>query len=118
MLLHVLFPQELQRDVLALHFLLKIWKQLLENPEAPVRVCGAAPLETVLKHGVVESEKAVDAQFVGKGLPHIVVHCLLVDADYSGGLAVGDTLLLQEKQLFNLAHFLCLSCHGRMLYVG
>ena len=51
------------------------------------------------------------------GLPYVVVHGLLVDAGYCGHLAVGATLLLQEKYLLHLAHSLCLSCHGRVLYV-
>ena len=30
-------------------------------------------------------------------LLYVVVHDLLIDADYCGSLAVGDTLLLKEK---------------------
>ena len=39
----------------------------------------------------------VYAKFIGKGLLYVVVHGLLVDADYCGRLAVGDSLLLKEK---------------------
>ena len=97
MLLHVFLPQELQRHVLAPHLFLEVWKQFLEHLEATVRVCGVAALEAMLQHGIVEFEKAVYAESVGKSLPYVVVCGLLVDADYLGGLAVGDTLLLQEQ---------------------
>ena len=72
-------------------------QQFLENLEALVRVGWIAALETVLKHGVVEFEKAFHAEFICTGLTYVVVHGLLVDADYRGSLAVGDSLLLEEK---------------------
>ena len=51
----------------------------------------------MLKHGVIEFEKTFYTEFIGKCLLYVVVHGLLVDADYCGRLAVGDSLLLQEK---------------------
>ena len=50
----------------------------------------------MLQHRIIKFEKALYAESVGKCLPYVVVCGLLVDADYLGGLAVGDTLLLQE----------------------
>lgn len=97
MLLDIFFPQEFQRDVLAPHFLLEIGKQCLEHLKTPVGICRIAALETMLKHGVIEFEKTFYAEFIGKGLLYVVVHGLLVDADYCGRLAVGDSLLLKEK---------------------
>ena len=97
MLLYVFLPQEFQRDVLALHFLLEIGKQCLEHLKTPVGICRIAALETMLKHGVIEFEKTFYAELVCTGLTYVVVHGLLVDADYRGSLAVGDSLLLEEK---------------------
>ena len=81
--------QELQRDVLALHLLLEIGKQFLEHLEAFVCVCWTATLQAMFKHGVIEFEKTFYAEFIGKGLLYVVVHGLLVDAEYCGHLAVG-----------------------------
>ena len=97
MLLYVFLPQEFQRDVLALHLLLEIGKQCLEHLKTPVGICRIAALEAMLKHGVVEFEKTFYTEFIGKGLLYVIVHGLLVDTDYCGRLAVGDSLLLKEK---------------------
>ena len=97
MLPDVFLPQEFQCDMLALHLLLEIWKQCLEHFKTPVGICRIATLETMFKHGVIEFEKTFYAEFIGKGLLYVVVHGLLVDADYCGRLAVGDSLLLKEK---------------------
>ena len=96
MLLYVFLPQEFQRDVLALHLLLEIGKQCLEYFKTPVGICRIATLQTMFK-GVVKFEKTFYTELIGKGLLYVVVHGLLVDADYCGRLAVGDTLLLKEK---------------------
>ena len=48
----------------------------------------------MLKYGIVEFQKLVDAEFIVLSLVYIMVYGLLVDADYSGYLAVGDALLL------------------------
>ena len=63
----------------------------------PVGICRIAALETMLKHGIIEFEKTFYTELIGKGLLYVVVHGLLVDADYSGHLAVGDFLLLKEQ---------------------
>ena len=83
--------------MLAFHLLLEIGKQCLEHLKTPVGICRIATLETMLKHGVIEFEKTFYAELIGKGLPYVVIHGLLVDADYCGRLAVGDSLLLQEQ---------------------
>ena len=93
----VFLPQEFQCDMLALHLLLEIGKQCLEYFKTPVGICRIATLQTMFKHGVVEFEKTFYTEFIGKGLLYVVVHGLLVDADYCGRLAVGDSLLLQEQ---------------------
>ena len=72
------------------HLLLEIGKQFLEHLEAFVCVCWTATLETMLKHGVIELEKTFYAEFIGKSLLYVVVHGLLVDADYCCHLEVGD----------------------------
>lgn len=46
------------------------------------------------KQGGVKFEKAYYAEFISTGSTHVVVHGLLVDANYSGSLTVGDSLLL------------------------
>ena len=83
--------------MLASHLLLEIGQQFLEDLEALVRVGWIATLETVLKHGVIEFEKAFYTEFICTGLTYLVVHGLLVNADYPGCLAVGDSLLLEEQ---------------------
>ena len=83
--------------MLAFHLFLEIRQQLLEDLEALVGVGWIAALETMLKHGVIEFEKTFYAELVCTGLTYVVVHGLLVDADYRGSLAVGDSLLLEEK---------------------
>ena len=97
MFLHVFLPQKIERDMLALHLLLKIRQQFLEHLETLVRVCRVAALEARLKHGDLQFEKTVYAEFIGKGLSYVVVCGLFVDADNIGCLAVGGTLLLQEQ---------------------
>ena len=83
--------------MLALHLLLEIGKQCLEHLKMLVGICCIATLQTMFKHGVVEFEKTFYTELIGKGLLYVVVHGLLVDADYCGRLAVGDSLLLKEK---------------------
>lgn len=83
--------------MLALHLLLEVWKQFLKHLEALVCICRITALEAMLQHRIIEFEKTFYTEFVGKGLPYVVVCGLLVDADYLGCLAVGDALLLQEQ---------------------
>ena len=40
---------------------------------------------------------AMTYRVIGKCLLYVIVHGLLVDADYYGRLAVGDSLLIKEK---------------------
>ena len=94
MLITVFLPKQLQRDMLALHLLLKIWKKGFECFKTLVAICRIAALETVLKNGIIQPDKFIKAQAVSADLVHVVVHCLLVHADYIGSLAVGDSALL------------------------
>ena len=83
--------------MLAFHLLLEIGQQILEDLEALVRVGRIAALETMLKHGVVEFEKAFYAEFICTGLTYIVVCGLLVDADNLGCFAVGEPSFLRSS---------------------
>ena len=96
----VFLPQQLERHVglsAPRHLLLQVGEKLLEALETTVGVCRVAALEAVFQHGVVELQQPVNAQRVGLGLAHIVVHRLLVHARHAGGLAVGEALLFEQQ---------------------
>lgn len=80
MLITVLFPKQLQRDMLTLHLLLKMWKKGSECFKALVTIGRITALETVLKNGIVQPGKFVKVQAVSVDLVH---------ANYIGCLAVG-----------------------------
>ena len=78
----VLFPQQLQSDMLTRHLILKIRKKLLEHRETTVRVGRAATFQTVLQYGIVKGEKSIYAERVRVDFFHVVIDRLLVHADY------------------------------------
>ena len=68
MLITIFLPKKLQRDMLALHLLLKIWKKGFECFKTLVAICRIAALETVLKNGIVQPDKFIKAQAVSADL--------------------------------------------------
>ena len=53
--------------------------------------------ETVLKNGIIQPDKFIKAQAVSVDLVHVVVHCLLVHADYIGTLRLRFRSSLVEE---------------------
>ena len=77
------------------HLLLNIGQQCLELFETLVRIGCVASFQAVLQYRIIQLQKPVNAKRVCIGLPHVVVHSLLIHAHLEGRFSIGDVLLFQ-----------------------